>query len=506
MKTHHPMTTIPGAALAAALAWLLPPAGFSQTDDERLAREIEKATAARAAAIPKAARDPYRPMFHYRPPARWMNDICGAVYHHGWHHIFYQNNPYSDDRFGWGWGHARSRDLAHWEELPFAMVPMRHRGELRCNSGNIARDGDGTPMIFYTWVPQRGGVPRSQWTAAPLDDDLLRWRRVGDNPIMERGKDGIPEDKVHPSWSDPYLFRKDGRTFVTFKKVQGMVCEARDKTLTRWKFLGFMDGVAGECPNVFDLGGKFVILRSTHPLSYVTGELVLTDDDIRFEADGPARPMDFGFGEHPPTDRGVTRGLYGTNTYEDDQGRRILFGWISGFKTGRGWNGCMSLPRILTLDEGNRIIQTPAPELETLRGAHTRLAGIKLDSEFKRIDGAAGDQLEVIAEFVPGTAEAFGLKLRSSRDGRRAITMRYADGTLDAAGTEVPLKLNDEQETLKLRVFLDRSVLEVFVNDGLAAVTRVEYPALEDLDVGVFAENGAATVKSLDVWKMKSIW
>lgn len=493
--------------LSAALCWCwfaLSGIPHAQTDDERLAREIEQATAARAVAVAKAAQDPYRPMFHYRPPAQWMNDICGTIQHRGYHHVFYQNNPYAADQYGWGWGHARSRDLVHWEELPFALAPMKHRGELRCNSGNVALDGNGRPMIFYTWVPQQGGL-RSQWTAVPLDGDLIRWRRVGEKPILERGKDGIPEDKVHPSWSDPYLFKKDGRTFVTFKKVQGMVCEAQDKTLTQWKFLGFMDGVDGECPNVFELDHKCVILRSTHPLSYLTGKLVLKDDDIRFEADGPAVTMDYGFGEHPPAGRtaNFSRGLYGTNTYEDDKGRRILFGWISGFKTGRGWNGCMSLPRILTLDEGGQLIQTPAPELGALRGEHTHAAGLTIASEFKPIKGAEGKQLEIIAEFIPNSATAFGLKLRSSSDGQRAITLRYADGVLNVAGTEVPLK-SAARKTLKLHVFLDRSVMEVFVNDGQTAVTRVEYPNEEDLAVGVFAENGKATLKSLDGWQMKA--
>jgi len=110
-----------------------------------------------------------------------MNDICGAIYHNGYHHIFYQSNPFADDNFGWGWGHAPSKDLVHWEELPFALPPMKHRGELRCNSGNVALDGNGRPMIFYTWVPQQRGVKRTQWPAVPLDDELIQWRRAGDN-------------------------------------------------------------------------------------------------------------------------------------------------------------------------------------------------------------------------------------------------------------------------------------------------------------------------------------
>ncbi len=102
-------------------------AALAETDDP-MEKEMKAAQAALEEAIPRAAKDPYRPMYHYRPPARWMNEPCGAVYYKGYHHIFHQNNPYSDDVYGWGWGHTRSKDLVHWEVLPFALAPMKHRG------------------------------------------------------------------------------------------------------------------------------------------------------------------------------------------------------------------------------------------------------------------------------------------------------------------------------------------------------------------------------------------
>jgi len=469
--------------------------------------EIERQAAAAALeeAIPRAAPDPTRPVYHFRPPARWMNDICGAIYYNGYHHIFYQCNPYKDDQYGWGWGHARSKDLVHWEHLPFALAPMNHRGELRCNSGCVALDGSGRPMIFYTFVPT-AREKRSQWAAIPLDDELIRWRHAGDAPLMEAGRGGVPAD-VPGGWSDPYVFKKDGRTFVTFKACGGLVCEARNEALTEWKCIGTLDDVAGECPNVFEVQGRWVIIRSTLPISYVSGRLEIEGDDIRFEADGPAAVLDFGYGNNPPAGRErISRGFYGTNTYVDPEGRRIMFGWISGFKTGRGWNGCMSLPRVLSFDPEGRLIQTPAPELRKLRGRHTHVAEDALNNEFKRIDGAQGNQLEVIAEFMPGDAQAFGLKLRSNNDGSRAVTLRCSGGILDVGGTEVPLETGGETRPLKLHVFLDRSVMEVFINGGRQAVTRVAYPAQEDLGVGVFAEGGRATLKSLDAWRMNSAW
>ncbi len=503
----YPRLSAVSAALAmtAVLGLSFTPSNAYGQADDPFKKERQAAKAALEEAIPRAAKDTTRPMYHFRPPARWMNDICGAIYHNGYHHIFYQSNPYQDDEYGWGWGHARSKDLVHWEELPWVLPPMKHRGERRCNSGCVTRDGNGRPMIFYTFVPQTR-AKRTQWGVVPLDDELIRWRRVGDGPLMEAGKGVVPAD-VPGGWSDPYVFKNDGRTFVTFKACGGLVCEAQNKTLTEWKYIGRLEGVTGECPNVFQLQDQWAIIRSTHPISYVTGKLVLHGDDIRFDVDGPATVMDFGYGRNKPVGRSRhCRGLYGTNTYEDDQGRRIMLGWISGFKTGRGWNGCMSLPRVLTLDESGRLIQSPAPELKELRAEHTRVTDIAIHDSFKRIEGADGNQLELVAEFIPGDAEAFGLRLRSSDDGGKAITLRYAGGTLNAAGTEVPITLDDQTRSLKLHVFVDRCVMEVFINDGQQAVTRVEYPGEDNLGVGVFAEGGTATVKSFDAWQMKSIW
>ncbi len=470
---------------------------------------MDKARAAVEAAIPQAAKDPTRPVYHFRPPAQWMNDICGAIYHNGYYHIFYQYDPFTGDRWGddyTAWAHARSKDLVHWEDLPWAVLPMKERGERRCNSGCVTRDGNGRPMIFYTFVPEGGGATklgkREQWGVIPLDDDLIKWRRVQDAPLMAAGMNGVPAE-VNAGWSDPFVFRSGGRTFVTFKSCAGLVCEAVDPELTQWKYVGKMDGVDGECPNFFPLQDKWILLRSTKPPSFVVGDF--DADTIAFDMSGPQGVLDYGFGKNPPKDRAWTRGLYATNTFFDESGRCIMVGWVCGFKPKRGWNGCMSLPRILSLDKSNNLIQTPAPELKSLRGKHSHVENLILSNEVKRLDGVGGDTLEIIAEFHPEDAGSFGLRVRCSDDGTRALSLRYEDGILNVAGTEVPVPLAIGKERLKLHVFLDKSVMEVFINDGPTSVTRVDYPGEQDFGVAVFSE-GATTVASLDAWVVKSAW
>ena len=107
-------------------------------------------------ATPQTVADATRPVFHFRPPAQWMNDVCGAFFHKGWHHIFFQFNPKADtwDK-GIGWGHARSRDLVHWECLPPALLPDKENGSVLDASGSAAFDDNGQPMLFFAKTPRK---------------------------------------------------------------------------------------------------------------------------------------------------------------------------------------------------------------------------------------------------------------------------------------------------------------------------------------------------------------
>ena len=483
----------------------------------RLDELQRRALAAVAAAAPRAAADPARPVYHFLPPAQWMNDVHGALHHRGWYHVFFQFLPWSDDiaavKAGMAWGHARSRDLVHWEFLPPALQPRPEDNARAFASGSSWIRTDGVPMLFYTHTPL--GFPeqkREPRGALPLDEDLLTWRTV--DLGLTPGNSGVPAD-IRPIWADIYLFGHGERVFATFKQSDGLVCEAQNEALTEWRAVGHLggsgsiaaaeEGVAGECPNVFTLQGRYVLVRSTYPISYLLGDF--DPDAVTFAADGPQRILDYGYGGDVQPSR-YSRGLYGTSAFadpaSDPPGRAILVGWVSGFAAGRGWRGCMSLPRVLSIEDG-RLIQTPLPELGRLRRRHTRVERLALGDGVRLIPEARGKALEIVAELAPRNTARCGLKVRCRDDGSGGLAITCAAGALDVAGTRVPLRL-DSGETLRLHLFLDHSVMELFIQDGSAAVTRVNYPPEEDLAVAAFAESGSATVVSLDAWEMASIW
>ena len=171
-------------------------------------------------AAPSAKADPNRPRYHLLPPASWMNDPNGGIFHNGWYHLFYLHSPDQDHPFENGppwltkvWSHARSQDLVHWEHLPIALVPPDP--SYRCMSGSIFIRADGRPMIFFSYSTIEPG-PISQW-AAVGNDDLLTWDILTNQPVLDFAAHDGPTFKC--DWRDPFVFEAEGRVFMILGAV-----------------------------------------------------------------------------------------------------------------------------------------------------------------------------------------------------------------------------------------------------------------------------------------------
>jgi len=465
-------------------------------------RLLERAERSVAQAAARVAGDPSRPAFHFRPPAQWMNDPNGTIYHNGYYHLFYQHNPYGDT---WGhmhWGHARSRDLVRWEHLPIALWPSKRTGEDHVFSGGAAVNGEDQLMLFYTSVG--AGRPNEQWAALPTDEDGLAWKKHPANPLITvEQPDGVT---FANGMRDPYIFRHNGHAFMVVgadveDEAVLPLYEARDESLADWAYKGIIWRAPKdvmrfpECPNFFPLGDRFVLLTSPYrPVEYRVGEFDL--DALTFAPETTGRL------DHSDQ-------FYATNTATAPDGRCILFGWVRGFPEGQGWNGCLALPRELTIGDDGHPRQRPVSELESLRGPRRewpRAAGRLDDGNEATVPGLAGDGLEIEATLIPTRASGrFGLRFRGSDGAPIAEIVRSGDA-LDVAGVSVPLGPLEAGEPLSLRAFLDRTVLEVFINDGRHVVTRVIPFQGGDVTPAVFSEGTALDIETLGGYELKSIW
>lgn len=460
--------------------------------------------------------DLYRPVFHFMPQKNWMNDPNGLIYYKGEYHLFYQYNPYGNK---WGtihWGHAKSSDLVHWEHLPIALFPSTEFAEEHCFSG-CAVVNDGVPSIFYTSIgsgDRHQSIGAQQWMATS-HDDMLTWEKYAGNPVLSLEIHGDMEIR---EWRDPFVWQEENQWYMVVGgshngKGCALIYDSTD--LIHWNFLNKLyEGTEEiwECPNFFKLGDKHVLIYSpNHVVKYYTGQLN-SDYSFRPEKQGT---IDYSGWE----------GYYAPNSLIDAQGRRIMWGWITeiprgDFNSGAGWAGVQSVPRVLTLQEDGGLQMEPLPELQILREAHQQFENVIIStSKWADIEGRA---LEIMAEFeLSEITKKFGLKLLCSPDGEEETLVTFDPESGDFCIDRSRSSLSDEPhrsilkgniqlkagETLKLHIFLDHSVIEVFANYRECLSTRVYPTLINSLGLNLFAEEGESVkLKLLDVWEIKSIW
>jgi sucrose-6-phosphate hydrolase SacC (GH32 family) len=433
-----------------------------------------------------------------------MNDPNGPIYYKGFYHLFYQLHPYSDEDGPKCWGHVRSRDLAKWEPLPVALCPSTALGEEAIWSGCCAINGQGEPMIFYTSIAigKSAQTHAEQW-AAIGDDDLIAWRKSSANPVLS---EALHDGKKIYDWRDPFVFRFKNRTFLVtggnLNEANGGEAvvnsyEAENPGLTKWKYRGVLFKLPDpkartvECPNFFKLGDRWVLFVSPYGrVRYFVGDF--DAESCRFQARTQG-VLDYG------------SNFYAPNTMQVPDGRRIVWGWINGFPGGHGWNGCLTVPRLLSLSPNGDLRQDPVPELVKLRGRPVKWRNIPLAGDAKIFGLPGTNTLEIQADLDLESAGAIDLGLRSGTNYTPLLTVDCNGGQLNMKDVHASLfPAGRTARDLTLRIFIDRSVLEVFA--GTACVTKVISPLDAVAALEIRADDQGAKAKLIEVWPMKTIW
>jgi beta-fructofuranosidase len=450
----------------------------------------------------KLMHDPLRPQFHLLPKANWMNDPCAPRWFDGQYHMFFQYNPHAAIWGDMHWAHAISPDLIHWQHLPLALSPTPGSSDAYgCFTGSVL-PGLEVPAILYTGVtkvpPQsetiRGeGIREVQCLATSTDPDLRVWSKL-DKPVL----DGPPSGLHVTGFRDPCPWKDGDKWYLIigsgFNKIGGAVLLYTSADGRNWTYLHPLaqgkwnqgtqtnpvdTGEMWECPDFFPLGDKHVLLYSTE--RKVFWEVGTFDKrELVFHSE--------------------TRGLldhgsyYAMKSMVDAQGRRILWGWVQETRTpaehgAAGWAGAMALPRILTLDPDNNLRTDVPLDFESLRD----------ESSGSYIKNRAA---EILCQFHAGQS-ACGLDLRA--EGKSIFAIRYEGGgkpVLNVSDRAVPLSPGADGISL-VRLWMDGSVLEVFVDRKEAVTARCYEPSRGDIEVAWTGEKDA--LKTLQVWGMEPI-
>ena len=446
--------------------------------------------------------DPARPGYHFVVPEGIAIpfDPNGAIFWKGRYHLFY---IFQDKRSGvrreHHWGHVSSTDLFHWRHHPTGLVDGMF-------SGNCFINKDGVPTMCYHQVGEGNAM------AVALDDELNEWKKLG--VITPETEEGDEHHGKYKSW-DPFGW-VEGDTYYAISGGENPGV-AKSSTLEgEWKFTGdlFAHGIEGvsinedvSCADLFELGGKDVLLGISHEIGcrYYIGEW--KDEQFYPESHAQMSWADNLF--------------FAPESLVDDKGRRIMWAWIMDgpdfeLRMDHGWSGTMSLPRVLTLGDDGLLRMDVPEEIEALRYNAVKKENITIPSGAEiALEGISGNSLELILDMDSAEASQFGVKVCVSPDGEEETVIFYdaAEGKLKVdtrnsgpedtpKGVEAgPFELKDG-ERLKLRVFIDKSVIEVFANSRQAVVRRI-YPSRADsLGVRLFSTGGDTQVHTLDAWEI----
>ena len=448
----------------------------------------------------KLASDPLRPQYHLLPAHNWMNDPNGPIFFRGRYHMFHQYNP---EGAIWGnmhWAHATSLDLVHWHHEPIALSPSPD-GPDRDGvfSGSAVLD-HGKPTVIYTAVAPPGsnaeatlrdGVhtwSETQCLAVAQDDELRIWKKLP-QPVIAAPPPGMEVT----GFRDPCLWREGDKWMLILgsgiRGKGGAILLYSSRDLHNWTYLhplieGSFNGKTSsnpvdtgdmwECPDFFPLGKKHVLLISTM-------------GKVRWKV-GSYRDQRF-----IPEKEGVVDwgSYYAAKTMLDAHGNRILWGWIPETRPdadliAAGWAGAMSLPRVLSLTEENKLQTAVAPEAGVLcknyqnagmgiyeRGPEPPQEAVRRKQLFEsfRIHELAASLHMII---VPKRDE---LTLRlQSEDGTdfAVISCVLKSGSRQIRVNNISAPLGQEgRPTVELQLFLDGSILEIFANKETAITARV---------------------------------
>ena len=468
----------------------------------------------------KMAGDPYRPIYHFVSPESTLNDPNGLCFWQGRWHMFYQGYPPEDRRQHWG--HAVSDDLIHWRDLPYAIYPNPERC---CYSGSTLVEKDRVIAMYH-------GTRVGNMVAVSSDPLLLNWEKVtGQAVISGKSPDGKP---LPYRVFDPCIWKKDGLYYSlsggTLPGPGGKRVRAdflfRSKDLAKWEYMHpfvaddrfTLIGDDGACPYFWPIGNRHILPFFSHMSG---GQYILGDYDKSRDKFVATSSGLFNFGAVKPG------GVHAPSATPDGKGGVIVIFNMNPAKPTKGWNQIMTLPRLLTLAGKDDLRIEPIGDIESLRASHQHVGTTQLPANQELVlENIRGNAMEIVAEIDDSGAQMFEMNVLRSPDkeeytriaffrgrgyrGKSLITIdsSYASLLPDVASRApetAPLFL-EKTENLKLRVFIDKSVVEVFVNGKQCVAMRI-YPGRKDsLGISMRSQGKTAVLKSLDAWQMKNIY
>lgn len=448
----------------------------------------------------------YREQYHFVPWKNWLNDPNGLCWYKGYYHMFYQANPYGQKWSNMYWGHAVSKDLVHWIHLPIVFSPQE---EVLANADHAkggAFSGSAVvqenEVLFYLtrhYGPLKDNeeVVEEQWMTS--SKDMIHFEE--EKLIIAEKPEGATFD-----FRDPKVGKiGDVWYLVLGSKIdkEAAMLLYRSNDGREWEYVHPLlveqrEGIrCFECPDFFELDGKYVAIGAWmfhydecgryQMCRYYVGNW--KNEALEVENDGW-----FDFGSN----------CYAMQTFEHN-GRRISIGWVADFyheyiPAENGANGSMTIPRELHIKDG-RLFMNPVEEIYSLKDEML----YKGEQEAVCLEHIDGNSYYASIEFKQNTE--FSILL--GKDGERAIYLKNDTSGMRIQTVGVKSEtirfVADVTQVNKLEIFVDRRLVEVYVNDGEAVGTKIFYHSDND-GCFVMDQIDSDAIDHVEVYTMKAVW
>ncbi len=456
-----------------------------------------------------------KPKFHFTAPKNWLNDPNGLTVFKGEYHMFYQHNPVNPYWGNMTWGHAKSKNLFDWEHLPHALEPGKDLSEDRdgCFSGSGFVMGDDL-YLAYTGVAFEEYIYNEHGNKVLTHDDAMI-----STQIFAKSSDGINFQKLKkpfikaPKYGDmahfrdPKVWKKgDIWNMVVGSKYEnkGKVLVYQSKDIKNWELKNEIQkenmGHMWECPDIFEIQEKHAMIFS--PMGIGTQEQENLAGYMMGDFD--YKNAEFKYKDFHLIDEGFE--FYAPQTFEDDYERRILIGWLimhSPFE-GENWTGMMTLPREIKR-VGEKLRFSVVKEFENYRKDCIKISDETQSKVIKRDKNLYDMELEfetnkdkeiiLFENCQKGLAINFNSKTKTIILNRENVINGLE--SLKTFGVRRE-STKIEVEKIKLRIIVDTSVVEIYVNDGEICMTAVVNPEKDQKNIVL---NGSFS--NICIWDIK---
>ena len=484
----------------------------------------------------------WRPLYHFTPLKNWTNDPNGLIYINGVFNLYNQQNPFENKWGHMSWGHATSTDLVHWNHLPIAIPETIDKDTTWIFSGSAVLDKNNTSgfcktknCIIAVYTAHQPNLEKESQYIAYSNDGGITFTNYKDNPVI---------DLHRKDFRDPNVFWYEKTK--QWVMVVSMVNEHKVRIygspdLKNWNLLSEF-GPQGyikanwECPFLIQLPvdnntskQKWVLVTSAAGSERGIYEqyFVGSFDGKTFTNDNPADTvltLDYG------------DSFYASIPWNNlPPGKKIFVGWmVPQAQETSPWRGQMSIPRDMSLrttKEGIRLYQEPTPVIKN------NLARLSSNNDFElkniRINGTGQNifkgknihgnsyWLEAELNVEPNTNAGFSIAEKKDKDnkvisatmiGYDAVKQEvYIDRSksgnekLNAKNERLTASVTETNGKIKLEILLDKSSLEVFVNNGEKVLTTYIFPVIGADNLSAYSDGGNTLMPALKFWNLSGI-